>query len=76
MGDIYPESGDTSVCPESQGSEEVFSDVGVIPVQVGLRRVEDVQVVLAVAYRSPGRVAKLSNPVCGRLVLVGADTWY
>ena len=72
--DIHPESGNTTVGPESQSSQEVFGHIGMVPVEIRLGRVEHVQVELSIAGRVPGGFAKLSNPVCGRLVLVGSNT--
>jgi cobalamin biosynthesis Mg chelatase CobN len=47
MRDIDTEARDSAVSPESQGLVEVLPHLGVRPVEVGLGRVEDVEVELA-----------------------------
>ena len=54
------------VGPEAQGFLEFLVDVRVLPVDVRLRLVEQVQIPLAVGHASPGRAAEEGLPVVGR----------
>ena len=63
VGDVDPESVDTAIEPEAQHAGEHLADLGVVPVQVGLPAVEQVQVPLAVRHLSPGRAAEVRRPV-------------
>ena len=47
VGNIHPKPVDPTVEPEAQNLEKLVSNPGVLPVEVGLRRVEQVQVPLA-----------------------------
>jgi hypothetical protein len=53
MGDINSESLDSLVGPESEGGDEIVSDFLVVPVEIGLRSVEKVEVPLSVSYGFP-----------------------
>ena len=54
------------VGPEAQGLLEFLVDVRVLPVDVRLRLVEQVQIPLAVGHARPGRAAEEGLPVVGR----------
>ena len=54
MCDIDSESFDTLVCPESEGFDEVVPYFLVIPVEVGLRGIEQVEIPLTVSHGLPG----------------------
>jgi len=77
--DIDSETGDTTVTPESKGLEEVFENGRVIPVKVGLGRVEQVEVELARGSigvggeLGPSSTAKKALPVVGRFGLVRTE---
>src|SRR5690606_33986453 len=70
VGDVHPEAVHAAVGPEPQGLAEVLPDFGVVPVEVGLFRREQVQVPLAVLDSGPGRAAAVGLPVGGRLLAV------
>ena len=63
MRDIDAESVDATVRPEPQRALEVRLDLGVRPVEVGLRRVEQVQVPLAILDPLPRRGVEPRPPV-------------
>jgi len=54
MCDIDSESFNTLVCPESEGFDEIVPDFLVIPVEVGLRGIKEVEIPLTVSYGLPG----------------------
>src|SRR5690606_18963792 len=71
--DIHPEAVDPAVEPEAQNVEKLVANPATVPVEVGLARVENVQVPLAgraVGLRDarPRRAAEDGLPVVGRLV--------
>ena len=70
VGDIDSEPVCPSVEPESQDREELGSDLRVFPVQVGLARVKQVEIPLAVVGARPGRTSKDGSPIRGGLVAV------
>ena len=66
--DVKAEARDALVLPESQHVRHLLAYLGVVPVEVGLRDVEEVQVPLVQAgHVLPGVAAKLAVPVGGRL---------
>ena len=54
------------VGPEAQGLFELLVDVRILPVDVRLRLIEQVQIPLAVGHARPGRAAEEGLPVVGR----------
>ena len=61
---VQPETADAFVTPETHHLEDFGTHLGVVPVQVGLSVVEQVQVVLTgLGLVLPGRTAKLGFPV-------------
>ena len=56
VGDVDAEAGHTAVEPEAQDRLELLADLGVLPVEVGLGHVEEVEVPLA------GRSVGLGDP--------------
>lgn len=58
VGDIDPESLDALVGPESEGLDEIVPNLAVVPVEVGLRSVKQVEVPLSIANGLPGRAAE------------------
>lgn len=75
LSDVDPESGDTSVSPEPQGGEEVIPNFLVVPVEIGLRGVEHVEVELTVPDWLPDRATKEALPVVGWFGLVRSFTY-
>ncbi|SHN32830.1 hypothetical protein SAMN05216499_13838 [Actinacidiphila paucisporea] len=82
VGDVDTESVDAEVEPEAQDGAEFVVDGGVVPIEVGLLRGEQVQIPLAggsvgVGGAGPGRAAEDGFPVVGRLLagrsLAGAE---
>jgi hypothetical protein len=74
---VDPEAVHSSVHPEAQHVVEHLHDLGVVPVQVGLLDVEDVQIPLprrtvCLAHPLPAATAEDGVPVVGRLVAVRA----
>ena len=70
MGHVHPEAGDAAVQPEAQDALEFVVDGVVVPVEVRLGGVEEVQVPLAgCAVRfgdpGPGRTAKVGSQLFG-----------
>jgi hypothetical protein len=75
VGDIHPEAVDAAVEPEAEDVEELLAHPRVLPVEVGLGGVEEVQVPLAggavgAGDPGPGRSAEHGLPVVGLLVAV------
>ena len=75
VGDVDPEAVDAPVAPEPQDVVELGDDLGVLPVQVGLGDVEDVQVPLAggavgLGDAGPAAAAEDRGPVVRRLLAV------
>ena len=73
VGDIDAEAVDATVEPEAEDVVELGPDLFVLPVEIGLRRVEQVEVPLAVVDLLPRRSAEHRPPVRGRLAAVGAS---
>ena len=77
--DVDPESSDTSVAPESQRLEEILENGRMVPVKVGLGRVEQVEVeltwcsVLVGRELGPSGTAEKAFPVVWRLRLVRSE---
>jgi hypothetical protein len=63
VGDVDPEPVDATVEPEPQDRVELVDDLRVVPVEVRLGDVEQVQVPLAVLDPLPGGPAERSRPV-------------
>ena len=75
VGDVHPEAGDAAVQPEAEDAFKLSVDSRVVPVEVRLRGVEEVQEPLAgLSVRlddaRPCRSAEMRLPVVGRLVAV------
>ena len=75
VGDVDPEAVDAPVEPEPQDGLELRPDLRVVPVEVGLLGVEQVQVPLAgravgLGDAGPGRAAEDRVPVVGRQLAV------
>ena len=73
--DIHPEAIDTAVEPETQDAEELLMNPRVLPVEVGLRDIEDVEVPLAgcaigIGGALPHRPTEDGFPVVGGEVAV------
>ncbi|MCY1228535.1 hypothetical protein D9M72_408560 [compost metagenome] len=78
VGHIHAESGHAPAQPETQHPLELIVDCLVVPVEVGLGGVEEVEVPLpgpAVRLRDscPGGSAKVRLPVVGRLFTIGSQ---
>ena len=74
--DVDPEAVDPAVAPEPEDVVELRPHVGVLPVQVGLGHVEDVQVPLArravgLGHALPAPTAEHRRPVVGGLLAAG-----
>ena len=66
---VEAEALDALALPEAEDRGQLGPDLGVLPVQVGLADVEQVQVPLAQAgHILPGRAAEFGHPVGGQLV--------
>ncbi|CAB4960051.1 unannotated protein [freshwater metagenome] len=68
MGNVYTEARYTAVKPETQDAVEVFEHLLVVPVEVGLGRIKDVKVPLALCAiwfgnTTPGVAAEDRLPV-------------
>ena len=74
MRDIDPETRDPSIAPEAQRFEEIGSDLGMIPVEIGLRWDKGVEVELTITDGFPYRSAEYGYPVGGGFTLLGAET--
>ena len=72
--DVDPEAVDAAVEPEAQDVDEHVADLGVAPVEVGLRGVEEVQVPLAVRDARPRVATEDRRPVVRRLGAVRSAT--
>ncbi len=72
MGDVHADAISAAVEPEAEDVEVLGADLGVVPVEVGLGGVEQVQVPLAVGQPAPRRAAEHRLPVRGWLRPVGA----
>ncbi len=72
VGDVDAEPVHTPAEPETQDRLELPAHVGVLPVEVGLLRGEQVQIPLAVGQPGPGRAAEAGDPVIGRFGAVGS----
>ena len=65
VDDVHPEAVDAAVDPPAHHRVDRLADLGVLPVQVGLLRAEDVQVVLAAAARRTARRSRRTpTPSC------------
>ena len=73
VGHIDAETVDTEVDPEPEDVAELGSHLGVVPVEVGLADVEEVEIPLAVVETGPGRPTEDRHPVVRRLAPVGAS---
>src|SRR3954453_14222502 len=74
VGDIDAEAIDTAIEPEPQDVQELIANLIVVPIEIRLPGVEQMQIPLAVrlVHPSPCRAAELRLPVVGRLVTLGA----
>jgi hypothetical protein len=54
MSDIDSESFNALVSPEFEGFEEIVPDFLVIPVEIGLRSIEEMEIPLTVSHWFPG----------------------
>ncbi len=66
VGHVDAEAVDPTVEPEPDRRFHVCGDLGVCPVEIGLRDIEQVEVPLAVGNASPGRAAEMALPVVRR----------
>jgi hypothetical protein len=67
VGHVDAEPVDAAIEPEPQHAGELVADHGVVPVQVGLGDVEEMQVPLTVRHPLPGRAAEDALPRVRRL---------
>ena len=73
VGDVDPETRSATIEPEPHHSLELVGDVGMLPVDVGLALVEQVEVPLTVRHAGPRRTAEHGLPVVGwQLTVVSA----
>ena len=74
VGDVDPEACSATIEPEPHHGLELVGDLGMLPVDVGLALVEQVEVPLPVGHAGPRRTAEHRLPVVGwQLTVVAAS---
>jgi hypothetical protein len=76
MSHINSESLDTPVGPEFEGLDEIVPDFLVVPIEVWLRGVEEVEVKLTISYWFPGGTTEDTDPVGWSLVFLLTESCY
>jgi hypothetical protein len=76
MSHINSESLDTPVGPEFEGLDEIVPDFLVVPVEVWLRSIEEVEVILTISYWFPGGTTEDTDPVGWSLVFLLTESCY